>query len=309
VSLREKLLRDGIPMARKLHALLSVALVLGMCIGLVEAMAGYRVWPMVLLILPTLGVLWSLHDAWVLAPWQAICRVLPGIQRDEARLPLSVLPIRRLDEVGEVARAIHALASDRIKHRLEAHQLRRTLDQRVADATARATVELNKQAHRDPLTGAGNRRFLDTVLPALVEAARASDTELVCVALDMDYFKQANDQFGHAVGDELLKLLADLLKACVRDSDVVVRLGGDEFVVLLPGAALDRGGDLADSVRRLFSQQSRFLVKGSELRPSLSAGVSALQYDNCEHGKELLEMADRRLYASKRAGRGLTTAP
>ncbi len=296
-------------MGPKLGGLVCVALVAGVCIGLVEAMIGYRLWPMLLLGLAASGVLLSLSEAWVLAPWRAMCRVLPGVMRDEARLPLSVLPVARTDEVGEVARAIHELAADRLKQRLEAHQLRRTLDQRVAEATARATSALQLEANRDALTGAGNRRFLGNVLPALVKAAHDSDTELLCLSLDMDYFKQANDALGHAVGDELLKLVADLLKGCVREGDVVVRLGGDEFVVLMPSAAIERGGELADCVRRLFKQQSSVLMKGVTMKPNLSVGVSALFFDSCTDGEGLLRIADQRLYRSKRAGRGITTTP
>jgi diguanylate cyclase (GGDEF)-like protein len=307
-GVHERLKRDTTPLGRKAGALGLFGLVAGLTGATLDYALGAPLWVMAATAVGAgLAVLW-LAEAWVAAPLVALRRVLGGIQRDDARLPLSVLPVSRTDDLGEIARTVHFFATERIKHDREARALRRTLDERVQQATARATAELQRLASRDGLTGVGNRRFLDEQLPRFAEAALASNTELVCVAIDMDRFKQVNDTLGHATGDDMLKLAADLLRACVREEDVVVRYGGDEFFVLMPGGTVERGVDLADSVRRLFRQQAAQRIANPTCRPDLSAGVAGLFYDHAKDGDALLNAADARLFEAKRAGRGRTAA-
>ena len=218
---------------------------------------------------------------------------------------LDELPTGDPGEAGRLARAVRELCVNRIRHHHDAKRLRRTLDHEVGHATRRATADLQRLAHGDPLTGLGNRRAMDERLPGLLARAEASGRDVACLLIDMDHFKRVNDTLGHAAGDELIRLLADLIGSLTRDGDLAVRLGGDEFVLFLPGADPERAERLAEQLRGLFRQQTRGRFD-AEPRPSLSAGLASRRLDDAADGPALLEVADRRLYEAKRRGRGRT---
>ena len=121
--------------------------------------------------------------------------------------------------------------------------------------------------------------------------------------IDMDNFKHVNDTQGHTVGDELLILLASLIRALTRPEDYAVRLGGDEFTVLMPGCSPGRSGQLLDRIRDLFAQHARTAMR-IDPPPDLSAGIASLRRDGLDSGRRLLERADANLYAAKHAGKG-----
>ena len=251
------------------------------------------------------SVLILLGQWWIAAPYDRLVRQIDRVADRREPDDLGALPLTRRDEAGRIARAMHRVTSIAIRNNNEARQLRRTLDDRVRKATHRATIQLRRMALRDPLTDLGNRRFLDLQLEKVVHAARESQTDVAVLAIDLDGFKQVNDALGHDAGDELLVLLAGLLKACTRHDDLLVRLGGDEFVVLMPGCDHERAAQLADSVRTLFRQQTRNSHPGGPAI-DLSVGVSSIDHDQLAAGSDLLKLADRRLYQAKHQGKGQT---
>ena len=118
-------------------------------------------------------------------------------------------------------------------------------------------AELGALAHRDPLTGLPNRRLFEDRLEIALAQAHRYRHRVALIFVDLDRFKQVNDGFGHAAGDELLKAVAERLGQSVREGDTVARLGGDEFTLLLPGihyaedlAAISR--KLVESLRKPF---------------------------------------------------------
>lgn len=253
------------------------------------------------------SVLILLGQWWIAAPYDRLVRQLDRVANRRQVNDLGELPLTRRDEAGRIARAMHRVTSIAIRDGREAKQLRKTLDQRVRTATQRATIQLRRLALRDPLTDLGNRRFLDMQLEKVVHAARESDTNIAVMAIDMDGFKRVNDELGHDVGDEMLVLLAGLLRACTRHDDLVVRLGGDEFILLMPGCDHARAAHLADNIRAMFRQQTHAShTKGPHV--SLSAGIASIEHDGCTIGSALLKLADQRLYDAKRQGKGRTCA-
>ena len=106
--------------------------------------------------------------------------------------------------------------------------LRRKAEQQLIENQQR----LDRMAHHDQLTGLPNRHYLTAFLPEAIEEAKAASTMMGVVFLDLDRFKHINDTRGHETGDKLLQEVAKRLRACVRDTDVVIRMGGDEFVVV-----------------------------------------------------------------------------
>ncbi|MEM6504850.1 MAG: diguanylate cyclase [Planctomycetota bacterium] len=243
---------------------------------------------------------------WIASPYDRLVKQIDKVAERREITDLSTLPLTRRDEAGRIARAMHRVTTVAIRDGREARQLRRTIDKRVQEETQRATEQLRRLALRDPLTELGNRRFLDMQLPALITAAKESGTDVSAMAIDMDGFKDVNDQLGHDMGDELLVLVAGLLKACTRHDDMTVRMGGDEFIVLMPGCDGPRVVELSNTVRMLFRQQARSILDRAGLTADLSAGVSSLAADKPADAAALIKLADQRLYQAKRSGKGRT---
>jgi diguanylate cyclase (GGDEF)-like protein len=156
-----------------------------------------------------------------------------------------------------------------------------------------------RQASRDPLTELGNRKmFLDHATDALADS---DGTMTAVILVDLDAFKDVNDTYGHAVGDELLRTAAERMNANVRSNDTVSRLGGDEFVVLLPRLIDDQ---IADAVaHRILRDLAQPLIIGDTvLTIPASAGIAVARGGGVD---DLMREADLALYQAKAEGRGL----
>ena len=165
-----------------------------------------------------------------------------------------------------------------------------------------AESRASELATRDALTGLYNRRSLvERIDDAIVRAARRKEY-LGVLFLDLDKFKPINDTYGHDVGDELLRQMAQRIKAAVRDSDVVARIGGDEFIVLLEGLAND--DDAAKLAEKIVSSTSQLCQIGSHnITASVSIGISMYPQD-ATTSEELLKEADLAMYSAKHDSRG-----
>jgi len=166
--------------------------------------------------------------------------------------------------------------------------------------TSRQREQLLVLATKDPLTGAGNRRGLDAKLSDVVNAHGRTGSPASLVLIDLDHFKMVNDLYGHAVGDQILKRVTEIINLRIRVTDSLYRIGGEEFVLVLEGADLTRGAHLAE--------QLRTLVDANELVPdhavTISLGVAELKKG--EQGNDWLHRADEALYRAKDAGRNST---
>jgi diguanylate cyclase (GGDEF)-like protein len=175
-------------------------------------------------------------------------------------------------------------------------RLRQQLAEQI-DYMARLEVraeQFEKLAVLDPLTGLYNRRSADMRLHAEVERSRRHAHPLTLMLMDLNDFKQINDQYGHAAGDQVLQEFAERVRRAVRVSDVPVRLGGDEFMVILPECQPDQAVHLLE---RLRSIEVNF--RGKTLPVSYSVGWAG--YRSGETPEQLVERADQALYADKRA--------
>lgn len=160
---------------------------------------------------------------------------------------------------------------------------------------------LHSLAYYDALTDLPNRElFHDRLHNALVQARR-EQRALALLFLDVDRFKPVNDTHGHAVGDGLLRVIADVLRLCVRESDTVARLGGDEFTIILTG--MTGATDAEQVAQKIIAAFARpFAVEGRELSVGVSIGI-ALFPDDAHDEAMLLRHADAAMYAAKQAGR------
>ncbi|MBO9645435.1 MAG: diguanylate cyclase [Pseudacidovorax sp.] len=186
---------------------------------------------------------------------------------------------------------------------------RRAMYQHRSEMKLRAQVEeiralqarLYEQTMSDPLTGLLNRRHLEKALPSAIESAQVEGRELALLMVDIDHFKNINDQHGHDVGDEVLKSLASIMKAAARSDELVYRYGGEEFVIVLPDCPADLATRRAEQLRRRFMESPVGFGEAS-IRATLSCGISVCP----EHGavaRELLRSADAALYRAKANGR------
>jgi len=123
------------------------------------------------------------------------------------------------------------------------------------------------------------------------------------IALDLDGFKHVNDRYGHAMGDQVLKSLAECLRACTRSTDVSARLGGDEFMVLLVHSNKTSGLDFFNRLSDLFRQAQAALSIGAEARCTLSAGLICISTDIYANAKAVLRRVDEALYLAKQSGK------
>jgi diguanylate cyclase (GGDEF)-like protein len=169
----------------------------------------------------------------------------------------------------------------------------------VALENARLHAMVERQALVDGLTGLANRRASADALQAELARARRLGTPLSVVFIDLDGFKDVNDARGHAVGDEVLRAFADVLRETLRDSDIAGRWGGEEFVLLLPGADEDGAAQLAERIRTELS--SRAIPSAPGLRVTASFGVA--EHRSESDTEQLVAAADEALYRAKRAGK------
>ena len=174
-------------------------------------------------------------------------------------------------------------------------------ERRRAEEELRAATEaLTERAVRDPLTGLANRSlFEERLRGALSRDARTGGSTGV-LFLDLDGFKDVNDQYGHAVGDTVLRTVAERLTAGVRPSDTVARLGGDEFVVLVEGATPAGMSALVGRLRQ--AVQEPLTVRGDTLDVGVSVGM-ALATEGSADPAGLVAEADQRMYDVKRGTR------
>jgi diguanylate cyclase (GGDEF)-like protein/PAS domain S-box-containing protein len=157
--------------------------------------------------------------------------------------------------------------------------------------------ELETLANCDPLTLCLNRRSLARDFDALFTQAKAGGGHLSCIMVDIDFFKSVNDRYGHATGDLVIMAVADVLKTCTRDSDLVGRYGGEEFCVVLPNLYLDKAAQIAERIRQVIEKKSC-----SGVKITVSLGVASLE-SNTNKPDELINQADKALYAAKKSGR------
>jgi diguanylate cyclase (GGDEF)-like protein/PAS domain S-box-containing protein len=165
--------------------------------------------------------------------------------------------------------------------------------------------ELEALSYRDSLTGVANRRMFDTLYPAEWAKARATGHPLSLVVIDIDYFKQYNDHYGHVQGDACLRQVAQALDSgAARAQDLCARLGGEEFVLLLPSTDVATARGIAERCRKLVAQKELAHARSGVGRlVTVSMGVGTIIPGEQDDPGVFLDRIDRRLYQAKSAGR------
>ena len=173
---------------------------------------------------------------------------------------------------------------------------------REASARRERELDLLESAYRDQLTAIPNRRRFDEFLAEEFERAKMHKRPLSLCVMDIDHFKRINDNYGHAVGDEVLKLAASRLESVIRGADLIARTGGEEFAVVVIDADSSVAASVAERCRDILGGSPLELSSGETLTVTISVGVAELQSD-CLTPVALYTSADEALYAAKGNGR------
>jgi len=198
-----------------------------------------------------------------------------------------VLPVERNDEIGVLARNF-----ERMQRQINSHMASLYDNQR----------ELSYLAHHDSLTGLANRSLFFQRLEQLLQLSQRNGAPFAVLFVDLDHFKEVNDLHGHAIGDQVLQIVARRLLHTVRGSDMVARMGGDEYLILLQGNFTEAAlGDLILKLRLSISEA--MTVAGQRLEVGASIGYSLYPRDGST-AEQLVNEADHAMYHVKSGRRG-----
>ncbi|SDL72037.1 diguanylate cyclase (GGDEF) domain-containing protein [Franzmannia pantelleriensis] len=197
----------------------------------------------------------------------------------------------------------------RAKQQLHAHHLKlsqQLLDQHLElERLHQRQADLTQRVRHDTLTGLYNRAHLEALLEQHFREALDQRLALSLVFIDLDFFKQLNDRYGHRLGDEVLKGFAGLLRELMSPTVLGGRYGGEEFLLFLPGGGREAATRLAETLQqRMATHALARSVDHSEIRVSASMGVVSLADGDFVDADDLIQAADQAMYVAKRAGRG-----
>ena len=161
---------------------------------------------------------------------------------------------------------------------------------------------LEHNAQTDTLTGLKNRKYLEDITSKVTSQIKRSGITYAVLLLDIDLFKMVNDTYGHDIGDNAIKIVAQTLNENIRESDIAFRYGGEEFIVLLYNCNEQGAIDVAQKIRRSFSKKNIPTGGTNFIQKTMSIGVSVLPMDSTELD-ESIKFADLALYEAKNSGR------
>ncbi|ODS33002.1 MAG: two-component response regulator [Candidatus Scalindua rubra] len=233
-----------------------------------------------------------------------ICRKV----RKQAKEPYTfILLLSSKSEQEDIVRGMEAGADDYITKPFNKDELR------VRLRAGRRIVELNeellavqnnlkKQVINDDLTGLYNRRYMAEILEKEFDRALRYETDLSCILLDLDYFKEVNDTFGHTFGDLVLCGISNCLRQGTRKTDISFRYGGEEFMILFPSTGIEDAKSVAEKIRS--TCEAKIHDDGTNsVAITVSIGVASVKHHQPSDGKELIAFADKALYRAKAEGR------
>ena len=220
-----------------------------------------------------------------------------------------------IDAIGGVAEAaenggdpkflVKSLMSELAQAAARASELETNLSQtsRELDAIRESLNEAERRANTDTLTGLPNRRAFDEFLRACQLAAMENSEPLSVLLIDIDHFRQFNDRFGHGIGDQLLRLMANALRERLGGKDLPARYGGEELIAVLPGARLAACEAKAELIRKSVSECRITRRSTGDILPGITVSIGVAQFRPGESTAELVDRCDRALVLAKRIGR------
>jgi diguanylate cyclase (GGDEF)-like protein len=235
------------------------------------------------------------EELWSISVFASAALVFVVQHRGSQRRLLDIIKLFERAETGDFSRSYDSRA-DRVPDTVT----------RVGRAYNRARLHLVSMVLSDPLTGCLNRRGFDQAMLGELTNPDRPDATVALLAVDIDHFKQVNDNYGHVAGDLVLREFGKLLVRIARGGDTVARTGGEEFSILLPHTDATGARAVAERVREALHAHE-FLVDGTRIRLTASiGGASGAAQGGEATAARLTHMADQALYAAKRGGRDTT---
>lgn len=186
----------------------------------------------------------------------------------------------------------------------QSEQTNQQLEQEIAHRRE-LEVELQRQALTDPLTGLSNRRHYEMLFKREHERCRRHNAALTLGMIDLDHFKRINDNYGHDVGDQVLRFVAELLQQPLRQCDILGRFGGEEFILILPDTTLEQAHAIAERMRQTL-EHNGLLHNGELIKVTATFALTPVLAKDTDI-QECTKRADEALYEGKRAGRNRVT--
>ncbi|HCY84323.1 MAG TPA: GGDEF domain-containing protein [Desulfobacteraceae bacterium] len=190
----------------------------------------------------------------------------------------------------------------------QSNSLKQEMDDTITeiDALKKELEGVKRAAKTDMLTGLLNRRGLDEAMARTLDYVNKNQIPLTIIIADIDHFKQVNDTHGHLIGDNVLRMLAKLLKEHIEAKDIAARFGGEEFILILPETALKEAFVLAEKIR--LSLKGRRWINKNTGQPigAITISLGVAEYQAGESLPDLIERADNALYQAKDTGRNKT---
>jgi diguanylate cyclase (GGDEF)-like protein len=175
---------------------------------------------------------------------------------------------------------------------------------RTLEKIEKSLENTTKLASTDALTKMYNRTFFEGVFNAYIDDTKKNNQKLSILLIDIDFFKTVNDTYGHLIGDQVLKLLAQSIKEVLRNSDIAVRYGGDEILVVLPGTDNAKSVDVAERIRAVIKAASVVhTVEGKEQLVKITVSIGCAELIDSDDPVSFFERADANLYRAKDSGR------
>lgn len=252
----------------------------------------------------------------IIKPVGIMSKFIRESERDEG-VSLGTIPINSNDEFGELANQFNELSKNLNNANAELRTRVDYADEELIKTNnllldrSRELMELNEEFKKlsitDSLTGLFNRRYFEETLAREIDLAKRHGDIISVLVLDIDKFKNVNDTYGHMHGDNVIKMIAIIMKERLRDSDVLSRFGGEEFVIVCRNTSRDNSIYLAEELRKTVEQQVTCSGK-DEIKVTISIGIVTVDKGNIgDYADNMFKFADIALYHSKEHGRNLVT--
>lgn len=214
---------------------------------------------------------------------------------------LPIIMVTSHSEPERIKQALEAGATDYISKPAEKIELLA----RIFSALRIKSLQdkLRETSIRDAMTGLYNRRYMEERMEQEFQRCKRHKNLMTIAMIDLDFFKKVNDSYGHEVGDQVLKILADVLKSQLRKSDILSRFGGEEFVIVLPETPVEGAKMVLNKVREYLSKVEIPSPLGKSFSVTLSGGVAGGDISKFETYHDILREADKNLYEAKHSGR------
>jgi len=233
--------------------------------------------------------------------------VAQELKRNEKTKDIPIIFITAVTDEMSIEKAYEVGGIDYVTKPFKPKELRARVNrelqiQALISNLAQSKEELQLMASTDAMSGLYNRRYFSDISEEILSLAQRNKTPLSVLMIDIDYFKNINDTYGHKTGDEVIVAFASVLKESARKSDVICRWGGEEFVLLLPQTDIEGARAIGEKIRETIANLE-LLLHSHVIKVTVSIGAAQVNYAVSNAMEHAINQADEVLYHAKRSGR------